>query len=537
MSHSQGFLGALLPAPVRLPRMSAPLWLAAIALTAVAALVPGIWSLAGLAALIAGLLILFKPEVAIYLLAFSVPLGSLAVGDRESSSFAVGPTEAIAGLLAVGWIARSLARKRLVVPFTPLSIPLLGMVIIVALSGFQATNLALTLKETLKWLELVLVYLFIVAEMGTTRQALTLLLLLLAGAATEALVGTVQFVLGIGPEFFAIGRFMRAYGTFDQPNPYAGYLGMLIPLAVGLLLSRPSPRVRNYTLATGLLAVAAVGMSLSRGAWVGIALGLFLMMLFWSRRSRVLFSIGLIAAIPLGTMAFMNVLPSEVSSRLATALDYFRFIDVTKEEVTTQNWAVIERVAHWQAAIDMIRAHPLFGVGAGNYPAVYEWYAVQGWPEALGHAHNFYLNMAAETGIPGLLVYLSFVLTALVSAMVWLTRSGKLPDLTPQPPSPRGNGESAPLPVSGRRGHALWHVHGGRGHHSPLFWRGILLGVLGSLVASSVHNMFDNLFVHSMSVQLGMILGLAQLSANALFSKTSRPAPTSSFGVNSLHEQ
>lgn len=495
MSHPQGILGALRPAPIRLPRLSAPLWMTAIALAAVAALLPGLWSLAGLAALVACWLMLLKPEVAVYLLALSVPLGSLAVAERESNSFAVTPTEAIAGLLVVGWALRSLARRRFTIPFTPLTIPLLAMLAAVSISAYQATNLSLTLKEGLKWLELILVYLFVVAEMGTVRQALSIILMLLAGAAIEALLGAGQFVLGVGPEFFAIGRFMRAYGTFEQPNPYAGYLGMLIPLAVGLLLTRPSPKVRNYTLAAWLLALGAVGMSLSRGAWLGIALAFILMALFWSRRSRILLSVGTLASTPAAALAFLNLLPTELSSRLATALDYFRFVDVTQEQVTTQNWAVIERVAHWQAALDMIAAHPLFGVGAGNYPAVYEWYAVQGWAEALGHAHNFYLNVAAETGIPGLMIYLSFVLTALISVMVWLARSGRLADPLPQPPSLLGKGERT----------------------SPLFWRGILLGVLGALVASSMHNMFDNLFVHSMSVQLGIILGLGQLSANALF--------------------
>ena len=34
------------------------------------------------------------------------------------------------------------------------------------------------------------------------------------------------------------GRYMRAYGTFAQPNPYGGYLGMLLPLACAILLTR-----------------------------------------------------------------------------------------------------------------------------------------------------------------------------------------------------------------------------------------------------------------------------------------------------------
>jgi len=327
--------------------------------------------------------------------------------------------------------------------------------------------------------------------------------MMLAGAGIEALLGFVQFGLGLGPETFAIGPFMRAYGTFEQPNPYAGYLGMLIPLGVGFLLTRPSRKARTHAMVVSLLAVLAVLMSLSRGAWVGIGLALSAMMLFWSRRSLLLLGAGLLAAAPLAALAFLNLLPYEITSRLATALDYFRFVDVAEEVPNPQNWAVIERMAHWQAALSMIASHPLTGVGAGNYPAAYELYSLPGWNEALGHAHNFYLNVAAEMGIPALVVYLWFLITALVVTMKWLIRSREK-EVPPSPEGERGEGEP------GSPCHRLW--------------RGILLGVLGALVASSIHNEFDSLFVHSMSVQLGMILALGQLSGSALSGENSPAA-------------
>lgn len=499
MSQLQGSAGAAsIPLLARLPRLSPALWITALILAAAAALLPGLWTLPSLVALAACLLMLLKPEVAVYLLTLSVPLGSLA--ELEVGSFTVSPTEVLTGLLVLGWALRSLTRRRIILPFTALSIPLTLMVGWIALSAFQATSIALTIKETLKWLELALVYLFIISEMGSLRQALTLVVLMLAGAGIEALVGSVQFALGIGPDFFAIGRFMRAYGTFDQPNPFAGYLAMLIPLAIGVLLARPKRWLNYYLLAVGTVAVAAVGMSLSRGAWIGIGLGIALMMAFWSRRTRVLLATGTVATAPVAALAFLNLLPDEVTSRLATALDYFRVVDVTQEAVTTQNWAVMERMAHWQAALDMIARNPIFGVGAGNYPVAYEWYALPGWVLPLGHAHNFYLNIAAETGIPGLLIYTLFVATAILSAVVWLARKRSRPDQ-------EGQQETV----------------------ARLLWRGILLGVLGGLVASSVHNLFDSLFVHSMSVQLGMLLALAQLAASAL-------TTPSSTGVNQLHE-
>ena len=194
-------------------------------------------------ALIVSLLVLIKPE-GVYLLTMSIPLGYLL--EVEGDEFSVTPTEMIIGLMVVGWALRAFSRR--IVIRRPLLIPLLGMLAIVALSINYAASPALTMKETLKWAELFLVYLFIVSEMASLRHVLTLLVLLLLGAIIEALIGSVQFVFSMGPEFYSIGRFMRAYGTFEQPNPYAGYLGMLIPLAVGILLAWPGKRLRNYTL-------------------------------------------------------------------------------------------------------------------------------------------------------------------------------------------------------------------------------------------------------------------------------------------------
>jgi O-antigen ligase len=401
-------------------------------------------------------------------------------------------------------------------------VPLALMLLLVAASIYHATSPALAVKETLKWLQLAVVYLFVITEMATARQVATLIVLLMVGAAIEAFLGLGQFALGLGPEFFAIGRFMRAYGTFDQPNPYAGYLGMLIPIAVGVLLTRPRGRARRYFMFVLALAVLAVAASLSRGAWVGIGLALAVMMLLWSRRSALLLTAGAVAATPVAALAFLNLLPAELTARLSTAADYFRFVDARQEVVTSQNWAVLERVAHWQAALDMIAAHPLRGVGAGNYPAVYQQYMVPGWLDPLGHAHNYYLNIAAETGIPGLLIYLTIPIVAIVHTVRWLIRSredARAGDVTLSAAKglqvvaePRLRGSTGEMLRSAQHDTVEDTHHSVFGVEPRLFWRGLLLGVLGTLIASATHNMFDSLFVHGMSVQLGMILGLGQLS-------------------------
>ena len=60
----------------------------------------------------------------------------------------------------------------------------------------------------------------------------------------------------------------------------------------------------------------------------------------------------------------------------------------------------------------MWRDHPVLGVGVGNYPIAYARYSLPKWRMALGHAHNYYLNIAAETGLLGLLAYCMLWATA-----------------------------------------------------------------------------------------------------------------------------
>ena len=70
-----------------------------------------------------------------------------------------------------------------------------------------------------------------------------------------------------------------------------------------------------------------------------------------------------------------------------------------------------ERLIIWGQSVEMIGDHPLLGVGAGNWRVVIPTYGAEGLVNAKGdrvriRPHNVYLQVADETGIPGLLLYL-----------------------------------------------------------------------------------------------------------------------------------
>jgi O-antigen ligase len=301
---------------------------------------------------------------------------------------------------------------------------------------------------------------------------------LIASGAANALIGVYQFFGGSGALHLLIDdRFFRAFGTFGQPNPFGGFMGLLAPLAAAAALGGAYSFYRSrarrdlllagfYAAATALLLVGLL-MSWSRGAWLGFAAAAGVVTVLLPRRAWMGGLLLLAGASLLASLWAANLLPVTVTSRITSATaELFAFDDVRGVDITTANYAVVERLSHWQAALNMARAHPWLGVGMGNYEYAYPTYRLINWPEPLGHAHNYYLNMLAEGGLIGLIGYGKAWL--LIVFLTW--RAARHPD----------------IPT-----------------------RLIAVGLLGSWTYLLVHSIFDNLYVNNLFLHIGIMLGIA----------------------------
>ncbi len=385
-------------------------------------------------------------------------------------------------LALVSHWARRLLRRYLPLPLErahpafPLLLPLLAFLGVAGFSLWNATSPFLNsgLPELVKWAEMGLI-LWLVAERADARRLPWLVAGIAAIGLFQAAVGLYQFGLrGEGPEHFLIPGtdFYRAYGTFEQPNPYAGTMGMLLALTVGVagarFFSRPARREWPGLLllaAAGSLMAAALIASWSRGAWIGFAAALAAIALALPRRSR--WGILLAGALVVLFLALYaaGLLPARIVARLTEFAADLRIQDVRGVGINSANYAVIERLAHWQSALEMWRYHFWTGVGFGGYEPAYPVFALINWPIALGHAHNIYLNLLAETGLIGLAAYLLF--WGLVFGWTWgVTR--------------RAEGLA----------------------------RGVAIGLLGAWTQLTVHHFFDNLYVNNVHLLIGLFLGL-----------------------------
>ena len=380
------------------------------------------------------------------------------------------------GLLVVVWLIHRIALRRSLLAWSPLYWPLLAIILAAGLSLFVALSAAATVSELLKWVEMLIMAMLactLCVETGWRWP----LIGVLAAAGTQAAIGLYQFFGGSGsPSLWILNNhYFRAFGTFGQPNPFGACLGLVLPVALGLLWGRLTARRTGQPLARGvtLLLIATVALltagliaSWSRGAWFGAAAAVGVMLLFAPRRRWIGV---LIAALTLGFggLALVSgLLPASLTARLSDfTSEIGGFQDVRGVVVTDANYAVIERLAHWQAGLAMADANPWLGVGFGNYEVAYPHYRLLNWPIPLGHAHNYYINMAAETGIIGAGVYIG----------AWLL-------------------------IFALNINLLGRLIGVE--------RGLALGLLGTWTYLSIHSLFDKLYVNNLFLHVGVLIGI-----------------------------
>jgi len=456
------------------------LWCIAVLGLGVAVALPDDTTMAalGVMAAAAGVLAFIQPVVALLVLLLAIPFGSRTSTTDTTTDTSIGAAELLVALLTAAWLARGVRRREVSVYASWLIVAILSMVALAGLSIGYADDKTSAVKEMLKWLELLLA-LVIVVDLARAPTAARWVIgaMLLAGAA-EAAYGAFQFVTDSGPAAFDLQGALRAFGHFDQPNPFAGYLTTMLPLAVFMCLCRCNPVGFRWLSvgATGLL-VVGIGLSQSRGAWLGGLVAAVCLLLAWSGWTRrLLIPCALGAALALA-LAVSGALPASILDRLSQTVQYFGVFDVRTVEVTSDNWAIVERMAHWQAGWYMFLDHPWLGVGAGNYAQAYPDYYVGSWIEPLGHAHDYYINMLAELGVIGgglLLLILGIAFRQLGGALV------------------RTEAQAG------------------------TFWRAVLAGVFGGLIVFCVHNLFDSLFVHSVNIQIGVLLGLGVVAVQQL---------------------
>jgi len=188
----------------------------------------------------------------------------------------------------------------------------------------------------------------------------------------------------------------RVYATMENPNVLAEYLGLVVPVILGLLWTVKKPIIRLLLLVAASIITLCLILTFSRGAWVGFALAVMIFAVL--KEPRLIFAFVIVALI---APAFM---PSVVMKRIAS---------IGSLEESSNAF----RVSIWIAALRMIKDYWLTGVGLGldAFARVYRDYMIAGTPAV--HSHNLYLEIGIEMGIVGIVSFLWFIQTGISKAV------------------------------------------------------------------------------------------------------------------------
>ncbi len=436
-----------------------------------------------------GTAFLMEPALALIVMLSVAPLKTLI--ETESPVQLPLDIGQIALFVFIGiWALRRIADRETQFYFPKILLVGIGyFVLMVSFSLWTAYSPSAFVTEMLKWIQIGLLV-FIVANIQRWHWILFGVVL---SAALQAIIGLWEFQGGSGAAHLWIldYHYFRAFGTFGQPNPFGAFMGMVLPLALATAggygwaalfpikgkeefkaLPANQKWEENFALAMlyggmGVFIFAALLASWSRGAWLGfLSAGVVMVFLFPQRRIHGILALA-VGGMLVGGLWMGGLLPASLTQRLTSFReDFIGFRDVRGAVISDENFAVLERLSHWQSAIEMANANPMLGVGFGNYETAYREFALANWQNPLGHAHNYYLNLLAETGIVGFHAY--FIMWGLIIRQNW------------------------------------------RLLHKSLSWqqRGVAVGLMGVWTHISVHSFLDKLYVNNLFLHLGVMLGI-----------------------------
>jgi len=467
---------------------------------------------------------ILQPRIALYLMPFAVPWGSLDFIDIKG--LRMNSADILVTFLAIGWLMsfalRRIPSKSIRSRFTAspgpldrtrsnapayLVLAILALLGVMFLSITVATSKTESLKEISKWLEFLVLILLGTQYIRTRRQVWTIVVITCLAGITQALFGYLQFFFDLGPTSFIRDASLRIYGTFDQPNPYAGYINLPLSIALALMLLGSNWKTRILAGVTVLLLATAEFLTQSRGGEIALAAVLVFIVTVGILRLRVVVGLLSLASLVVVAAFLVGLIPFYLFNPILTRLG---LADISLTRPTDQTFSTAERLAHWIAGLRMFSDHPLLGVGIGNYTEAYPHYFVTIFTNPLGHAHNYYINIAAETGSIGLIAYLFFILAIFIAgdhSYRYITRKWMQLKLQPRASS---TGLQKPLMhvASQAPGSVLQPGRIEKRDITAMFTndRALSIGLLAALISICVHNLFDDLYVHSLTNLIALLL-------------------------------
>lgn len=355
-------------------------------------------------------------------------------------------------LFAIMWIAELLLPGRKTLARTAADLPLFLFTLWGGLSFLYAESRILTLNSFLHLVCGVFIFFIVSRRVAEKLQARMLLNLLLAAGLAATVFSVFDFLKidvfpwdallenrwysvwkGAKPDlgealdwdYYFSGRVSSAFGN---PVYVAGYLLMLLPVSFSLFLSGRRPGAKLVYALTFIALLLHLTLTFTRFAWLCLPVGLLVVLTVPPRAEAAAALRRNLAWLAAGAV-ICTLLALPFAFRHPTRPDYFSISERVRSMLNLSDRSLRERALIWKTSWEMAREHLPLGVGLGNFEVFHppyqsrffdqkEWLKHTSYPTS---AHNEYLEVLCERGIPGLALFAWFLAALLVPA--WRARS------------------------------------------------------------------------------------------------------------------
>ena len=390
-----------------------------------------------------------KPYLGIVFVAISIPFEGCMITD----SISIYPIEVVLAIVVFVLIPRSILDKKNYFGNTRLLYCCIPFVLYIVLSSIKSIDLPSTAKEIVRWIEFFLVYYLTI---NIINDKMKMRVILYSMFLIVAIVSVLEII-----HYLSMGY--RATLIFGNPNPLEGYVNLIIPVILGMLISSTFFRERITLVVVAVVSIIAWLLTFSKAAWLALLLTVILAFFLTKAKKRVVIFIAvLLTVFTVFTiiLLFLNIKGNYMfNSYLGLAL-----------------LSLEERAKCYSIGFSMVKDNLIFGTGVGNWHSLIVEYVKENAASihidirrllVATHIHSLYLQMFVEMGIVGLSAFV-FWLACIIK---YLMRSLKVLEST---------------------------------RHYGLF-----VGLMGGIIVYLFNYIAEVLVVHGIHLQWGIILGLA----------------------------
>ncbi len=300
----------------------------------------------------------------------------------------------VLGVAAV-WLVRIWAGHKPKLLWPPLAWAVVAFVLYAVARYFTADIEYVARQELIRVLLYAFLFLAVISNLYSQDSSEVICYVLTAVAALASSYALTQFLHHSNRVWNLTSPYAgRASGTYINPDHFAGFLELVLPLPLAFLLAGRIGVVTRLVLAYATLSIlAGLAVTLSRGGWVAAAAGVVMLLgfLLCHRNHRLR---AMVLVLVLAASGFV------AAHSLSHSVGFMRRVvktDDTGPDVVDAS----SRLQMWGAAWHMWQDHPWWGVGPGHFDYRFREYRPEGFQERPEHAHDDYLELFADWGVAG----------------------------------------------------------------------------------------------------------------------------------------